>query len=281
MTAVLSMYEAPFMRDALAVGAIAGALLGYLGLWIVLRRQVFLGAALPQFAACGAVVAMAVGASPLLGALCGVFAGAALASAPRRRAGPGLERDAVIGLGYAFASAAIFLVLSAWVQDAHGMHILSGDILCSDRAEIALLATAGFAIVLVHAACWKRFVLAAYDPESAGIAGLKVRAWDLLLMGTIGVAVAASLRTSGAILSFATLVGPAAAALLVARRLRTAVIVAATLGSLMAALGLTVSYLYELPSGPTMAVAMLLPYLGVRLRKCVSDNTGVAPNLGA
>lgn len=273
MNSILAMYEAPFMRDALMAGAISGALLGYLGLWIVLRRQVFLGAALPQFAACGAVVAMAAALSPLLGALGGVFAGAVLAATPRRRTGRGLERDAAIGIGYAVASAAVFLVLAAWVQDAHGMHILSGDILCADRTEIVILAATTLVVALLHAACWKRLVLVSYDPEAAGIAGLKVRAWDLLLMGTIGAGVAASLRTSGAILSFAALVGPAVAALLVARRLSTAVILASSLGALMAALGLTISYLYELPSGPTMALAALLPMLpSIALRALVVRN---------
>lgn len=275
MTTMLAMYEAPFMRDALLSGMISGALLGYLGLWILLRRQVFLGAALPQFAACGAVVAIAVGVPPILGALGGVFTGAGLAAMTRRRVRPGLESDASIGLGYAFASAAVFLVAAVWVRDTHGMNILSGDILCADRTEIVLLSSAALFVAFLHVVCWKRFILVAYDPESAEVAGVRVLFWKTLLMMTVGVAVAASLRISGAILSFAALVGPAAAALIVAKRFGAAVVLAASLGALLSALGLTSSYLYELPSGPTMAVAMLLPYIGLRLWKCGVRIAGV------
>lgn len=257
MNEILAMYQEPFMRDALAAGAISGALLGYLGIWLILRRQVFLGAALPQFAAAGVVVGAALGAPPLPAALLGVFAGIAATSTAGRRAR--LEKETLTGIGFAFASAAIFIVAAAFVPEMHSLGILSGDILGAHAAEIRLLLGIAAAILLVHLAAWKEFVLVSYDREFARTMGYRVIIWEAAILATIGAGVAASLSTSGAVLSFAALVGPAAAALLLARRLRGAVILAILFGAVGAALGLTLSFMHELPSGPTMAAAMLLP----------------------
>ncbi len=260
MSLFLSIYETPFMRDALIAGTLTGGLLGYLGLFVILRRQIFLGAALPQFAAFGVVAGMAVGLSALPAALLGVALGAAAASmAPRRIA---IGTDGLVGLGYAIATAGVLLGLAVLAPtETHGLTILGGDILGANPDEIMVLAGVTTAIALVHSFAWKEFVLVSYDGEYAATTGRNPGAWNALLLATIGAGVAASLKTSGAILSFAALIGPAAAALLVARRFRSAAVVAILLGATMAGLGLSLSYVHELPSGPTMALTALAPIL--------------------
>jgi ABC-type Mn2+/Zn2+ transport system permease subunit len=257
MSELFTMYEAPFMRDALVAGAINGALLGYLGLWLILRRQIFLGAALPQFAAAGIVIGAALGVPTLAAALAGVFLGTAATSTAGRRAR--LEKETLTGIGFALSAAAVFLVAAAFIPDLHCLGILSGDILGVNPEEIRLLAAVAIVILVVHIAAWKEFVLVSYDREAATTLGYRIVVWEAVLLATIGAGVAASLKTSGAVLSFAALVGPASAALLLARRMGSAVALASIFGAASAGIGLTLSFMYELPSGPAMAAAMLLP----------------------
>jgi ABC-type Mn2+/Zn2+ transport system permease subunit len=260
MNLIMSAYEQPFMRDALLAALLAGSTLAYLGIFIVLRRTVFLGAALPQLAALGVAVALVGGFAPVAGALLGALLGPALLSliSTRSRVPP----DGVIGIGFAFATSLAILLLAGSAQgESHVLQILSGDILGSTPEEIAIMASVFGMAALVHVACWKEFVYVSYDPEMAATLGLRVRIWDGLLFITIGACVALALRVSGAVVSFAFLVGPASGALLLSRRLPVIVPLAIFLGAIAAAAGLTMSFMYELPSGPTIAACAIFPVL--------------------
>lgn len=264
MNAIATIYEQPFMRDALLAACLAGATLGYLGVFIVLRRTVFLGAALPQLAALGVAIALVVGFAPVAGALAGALLGPALLSLlpSRSRVPP----DGAVGVAFALASSVAILLLARSAQgETHMLQILSGDILGSTTEEITWMAAVFGAAALVHVACWKEFVYVSYDSEMAATLGLRVRFWDGLLFLTIGACVALALRVSGAIVSFAFLVGPAAAALLFSRKLPAIVLFAVLFGVLSAAAGLTLSFQYDLPSGPMIAACALAPILPAAL----------------
>lgn len=260
MNLILSAYEQPFMRDALLAAILAGATLGYLGIFIVLRRTVFLGAALPQLAALGVALALVGGFAPVAGALIGALLGPAFLSLipSRSRVPP----DGVIGIAFALATSLAILLISGSAQgETHVLQILSGDILGSTQEEIVMMASVFGLVSLVHISCWKEFVYVSYDPEMAATLGFRVRRWDGLLFITIGACVAIALRVSGAIVSFAFLVGPASSALLFSRRLPVIVPLAIFFGVIAAGAGLTISFMCELPSGPAIAACALFPIL--------------------
>lgn len=260
----VEIYSIPFMRDALLAGVLAGAVLGYLGLFVILRRIVFLGAALPHLAALGVAGAALAGASPLAGAVVGALVGASLLSfAPARGRVP---PDGVIGLVYAIATAgAILLLAGSAAGETHILQILSGDILGTSAAEVRWMLGLFSGIALAHALLWKEFLLVSYDPEAAATMSFRLRLWDGILFLTLGAAVAFTLRVMGAVVTFAFLVGPAAAALLLFRRFAVIVPLAAGLGAAAAAAGLTLSFLYDLPAGPTIAACAVAPALPAAL----------------
>lgn len=260
MMPLTTVYEQPFMREALLAACLAGATLGYLGIFIVLRRTVFLGAALPQLASFGVAIALVIGIAPIAGALGGTLIGVAALSfvSSRGRVPP----DGAVGIAFALASSVGILLLARSAEgERHVLQILSGDVLGATRLEIGWMAVVFGITAIMHAACWKEFVYVSYDSEMAATLGLRVRFWDGLLFLTIGACVALALSVSGAIVSFAFLVGPAAAALLLSRQFPVIVILAILFGALAAAAGLTLSFQYDLPSGPMIAACALAPIL--------------------
>ena len=264
MTALAEIYGQSFMRDALCAAVLSGAMLAYLGLFIVLRRTVFLGAALPQLAALGAAGAMVAGIPPTGGALAGTILGGAARSrvSPRGR----VPADGAVGVAFALASSATLLILARSAQgETHVLQILSGDILGTTQVEIFWMAGIFGATALLHYACWKEFLFVSYDPDMAATLGLRIRFWDGLLFFSLAACVALALRVSGAIVSFAFLIGPSVAALLVSRRFPVIIATAIILGALSAAAGLTLSFFEDLPSGPTIAACSLVPILPAML----------------
>ncbi len=65
----------------------------------------------------------------------------------------------------------------------------------------------------------------------------------------------ASLQTVGVILVVSMLVTPASTAYLLTNRLSTMIILASSFGALSAIIGMYFSYVYNLPSGPVIALA--------------------------
>lgn len=252
------IYAMPFMRWALIAAVLSAATLGYLGIFIILRRIVFLGAALPQFAALGLAGALLTGVSPILGAAVGAIGCVGiLAMIPSRGRIP---FDGAIGIAFAVASSCAILLFARSAEgEIHIFRILSGDILGATPTEISILGIVFALISVTHYATWKELLLVSYDPEMATALGLNVRAWNALLFFTIGLAVALATRVSGAIVSFSFLVGPASAALLISRKFSAIVPIAISFGALSAFLGLTLSFIFETPSGPTIAACELLP----------------------
>jgi ABC-type Mn2+/Zn2+ transport system permease subunit len=247
-----------------------------LGVFITLRRIVFVGAALAEASAAGVAFAflllgresvaawVAAGdgrehalvlGSSLAFTLAGVllFATDFTMNFTQRR----LSREALVGIGFAGAGALSILLVA---KSAHGLeelkNILAGNVLFVDDAQLKTLAAAFVILGLAHVVFHKEFVLCSFDPAMARTLGIPAGRLDLALYVTLGVAIAAALRTGGVLLVFGFLVLPPAGALLLGSRLSLvfAHAVAQALGG--SALGLWLADRLDLPPGPATVATL-------------------------
>lgn len=261
-------------------GALYGALLialacSVLGVYVVLRRIVFVGAALAQLSSAGIALGtflygMGIGGElthhPVAMALIVTIAGAMFFGVGGGgRAG--VPPDAVIGVTYAVAAATgILLVAKSRVGEAHDL-FLQGNILGITNTDTLVLLAVAVPVLLVHLVFYKEFLFVSFDRETARTLGYNVRFWNLLLYLTLGVVIAYAMQFAGVMLVFNFLVLPAVTGLLLARSM--AGIFGLAIGSaLVAALfGFSLSVPFDLPSGPAIiAVSGILALLawGVR-----------------
>jgi zinc transport system permease protein len=251
----------------LAASVVAGALLGALGVYVVLRRTVFVSAALTQLSTLGLVLALLAEErvhietehawEQLAVAILFSVGGALILGAFRSRR---LPAEAGVGAAWVTASALVVLGASQLVHAAHDLGgMVFGNAVAVPASDlVVILAVAGICL-LVHALFAKELAFASFDPETALALGMKVRLWDALLFGTIGLAIPVTARALGALPVFAFLTLPAAAALLARVRFRTAFAVAALIGVVAAGGGYVLSWLWEIPTGATMvAIAGVL-----------------------
>ncbi len=258
MSTLLEMYSYDFMRNALGVGVLGGGLLAFLGIFVHLRRIVFLGAALPQVVATGIAFAVLFSVSPLLGALGGGIAGLVLLSLPGKRSH--LPPEGWIGLAFAAGSSvAIVLVALSPAPDGAVLRFFTGDILGTTRADAFWALAAAFLVGLVFLMFWSKIVITGFDPVMSATLGIRVHLWNAVVFLSLGVGLAVVMNTAGGMLAFAMLVGPPAAALFLFRSFPAIIVTSILLGVLAAFAGLTFSFLYDLPGGPTMAAAALVP----------------------
>jgi len=261
------IFEFEFMRLAAVAGVAAALSLSILGVYVVLKRVVFVGLTLATVATLGAAVALARHWPVEAAAIAAALAAAsllALAAAPRR-----IPAESLVGWGYAAASALTVLVLATSSADAEAMHLLFGNVLAISPSHTLLLAIIAAAVVAVHVLFVKRFVLVVFDLEAARAAGIATTAWTLFLYLTIGGATASAVHETGALLVFALLTLPATAALLLTKGLKAAFFAAPAIAVTCVLAGLVLSFRWDLPTGPftvaLLAAAVPAAYLLRRL----------------
>ena len=229
----------------------------YLGLHVIRRKVIFVDLALAQIAALGTTIGFLFGIMPdTTGAywfsLAFTFIGAGVFSISRIRHEK-IPQEAVIGLAYAIAASVAILVIDKAPHGAeHIKEILTGSILWVKWNTIRNAAIVYSLVGIFHFIYRKRFILISEKPEKAYKEGLNVRFWDFLFYVSFGVVITHSVGTAGVLLVFVFLVVPAITSMLITNVLWKQLIIGWTMGVVVSIVGLYLSYIGDLPSGPTV-----------------------------
>jgi ABC-type Mn2+/Zn2+ transport system permease subunit len=247
-------------REALYGALVIALACSVLGVYVVLRRIVFVGAAIAQLSSAGIALALFLGGIGVTSGLAGhptAFALAfGLAGAMFFGLGggqrAGVPPDATIGVTYAAAAAVgVLLVAKAKSGEAHDI-FLQGNILGITRADTLVLLAVSIPVLLVHALFYKEFLFVSFDREMARTMGYRVTFWNLLLYFTLGLVIAFAMQFAGVILVFNFLVLPAVTGLLISRSMAGIFTVAVASALLAACVGFSLSVPFDLPSGPAI-----------------------------
>jgi ABC-type Mn2+/Zn2+ transport system permease subunit len=235
------MFEPVFMRLALVASIATGISLGVMGVYLVIRRVVFLGLVVANAATLGAALAQAVGWTPELTSLAAAV-GAAVALGEIETSNR-VSAESLMGWAYAAASSATVLLLS-WVAggSTDTFHLLFGNILAVQVTDVVALTIIAIATSLVQILFGRRFLLVTFDPEAARVAGVNTPLWSLALNLAIGVAAATAVNAIGALSTFALLTLPAMTALLATASVQATFVTAAALGIVLPSGGLALSF---------------------------------------
>ena len=249
---ILPFLLAPFLASLILTGIHA-----YLGVHVVERGVIFVDLALAQIAALGATVAILIGLSPHGGgaywlSLAFTFVGAAIFAFARTRRGH-IPQEAFIGIAYAVASATAILAMSkATGETEHLKDMLVGNILAVSMHDVAKTAILYGAIGVFHYIFRKNFLLISTNHKEAEARGLSIRFWDFLFYASFGFVVTSSVAIAGVLLVFCYLVVPSVGAMLFADKIGKRLAIGWTMGTLVSALGVYFSVLFDLPTGATI-----------------------------
>jgi zinc transport system permease protein len=273
-------------RAPVLAGTAAGALLGWLGVYIVMRRMVFLSAALSQCAGLGVTLAFyaqihwgmtGLLVSPTVAAT-GVTLLAALVPSLDRRL-PGVSGDSLLGVVFLIGAAGSLALGTRIVQELHDIQaILFGSAVVVLDDQLAMVLWTVGALLLLHLWWLRGFVEVTFDPDGSRVRGLPVRLLEVALFVSLAVGISVCTRVLGALPVFAFSVLPALAALLLSPNVNRALLLAGLFGAAAGFGGYVVAFLYSLPVGASQAllaaalvlaaavVRVPLRWLGARLR---------------
>ncbi len=270
---------ADFMINAWEAGTIVAIIAGVVGFFVVLRGNSFLAHAVPHGAFAGAAGAVLIGVDPLIGL--GVFAagGALTISVLGRRARSdvitALSLSMMLGLG------SLFLSRSS-EYSAEVFSLLFGQILGVSSVQIGPMIILGALCLAAVAVLYRPLLIASVLPEMAPSRGVNPQLITVVFGFILACATTMSVPIVGALLMFALLVGPPAAARFITRRPATAIPLSVlfTLVTIWASIAL--AYLSDWPVGFFVTAISALLYLagrGISTLRRRSPASGVAPIL--
>ncbi|MES2638137.1 MAG: metal ABC transporter permease [Myxococcota bacterium] len=249
-------------RDPVLCGIFAGAALGVLGVYIVLRRVVFMAAVLSQSAGLGVALAFWVGmqldrdVEPMLGAVLLCFVATLLVTVRPERVH--LSREALLGTAWVGAGAAALVVGEAISVEAHDISsILFGSAVLVRPVDLQLVTVAAALTLVAHGWLRRGLVFAAFDPDVARVQGLPVTRLDLVLWLVVALTVSVSTRALGALPVFALSVLPALAGLLATSSLTWVFPTALLVGMLSGGLGYVLAFFESWPVGASQTLVAL------------------------
>lgn len=255
MSGFVELMIVPFVACLILTGIHA-----YLGLHVIERGVIFVDLALAQVAALGATIGFLWGfdlhsTESYVVALVFTLIGAAIFAATRRRK-PLVPQEALIGVVYAVAAAAVILVLSRAPEGGEELKsLLVGHLLFVEWSEIAKIAALYSLIGLVHWRFRAPLLLISQAPERAFAQGRRVLWWDFLFYATFGFVVTSSVEMAGVLLVFSFLIVPAICGVLLAETIGRRLAVGWITGALTSIAGIAASYYWDLPTGATVVCA--------------------------
>lgn len=273
MTLTVSWHEFwqawELFSDAIWTSMVLGATLGAMGVFVVLRRMVFLSAALSQSASLGVTlgfglhgVLFATHAGelwPAAGAIATTLGAVLFLLRPGgHRAADGLQQNR-LALVFLAGSAGTLLIGSRIVEEIHDVQsLLFGSAVAVLPNQARALIIVHLVLLVMHGVWHRGFVQASFDAESARVRGIPVGFLDACLFFGLAIAISLGTRVVGAMPIFAFSLLPALAALVSAKNTAQAMCWAFFIGAASAFLGYFLAYIWALPVGATQTFVCVL-----------------------
>jgi len=257
----MSLFWYDFMQRALIGVLLTGLSAPALGIYLVQRRLALIGDGIGHVALTGVGLGLLTGTSPVLTAVVVAAIGAVVVELVRER-GKTSGDVALALLFYGGISGGVFLATQSDGR-ASLLSYLFGSPLTISSHDLVVMAVLGAGVLLVTVGLRPWLFAVCQDEEYARVAGLPVRALNLLMAVTTALTVTVAMRAVGLLLVSALMVVPVAAAQLVTRGFGSTMAVAMLLGVVAAATGISVAASYDTAPGATIVLVAIAIFAAI------------------
>ncbi len=257
---MIELLQYEFMRNAIAAGLLASLACGIIGVYVVVKRIVFISGGIAHASFGGIGLGYFLGINPILGVLPFSILSAITMGLVSKRSK--IAEDTAIGILWSLGMALGILFISltpGYAPDL--MTYLFGNILTVPLSDIYLMLMLDAFIVLTAVSLYKEFLALCFDEDFSNVAGIPVELLYLLLLCLIAMTVVIMIRVVGLILVIALLTIPAALSGQFTSDLKKMMYLSIASGSIFTVSGLFLSYYLDVPSGATIILVMSLAYM--------------------
>ena len=262
-------FQLSFMVQAMVIAVLVAVPTALLSCFLVLKGWSLMGDAISHAVLPGVVLAYMVGLPIGIGAF---IAGMVCAlSVGFLKEHSRIKEDTVMGVVFAGLFGLGIVLYTAITTDVHLDHILFGNMLGVNGADILLAVIIALAVVLVIGAKWRDLMLFIFDAQQAGAIGLNTRLLHYGLLAMISLTIVGALQAVGMILVIALLIAPGAIAFLITRRFGVMLLVAMGVSVGCSLLGVYLSFFLDSAPAPTivllMSICFILAFIATQRRR--------------
>ncbi|WP_181363140.1 metal ABC transporter permease [Sulfoacidibacillus thermotolerans] len=237
------LFQSPQVAHALILGSVVAITSAIVGVFAVIRGQAFAGHALADFGATGASGAFLLGINTLWGFIgMGLLGGLGmdmLGRTPRERdVTTGITLSFMLGLGSLF----LYYVTTKTTATGAPMTIFFGSIFLVNPSIVSIVIILELVTLLLLVILYRPLLLSSINPDLAYTRGVPLRTVSLLFMSALVLTVEQSALVTGALLSTVLLIGPAAIAIRLTKRLGTTLLLSVFVGLVTMWLSIVLAY---------------------------------------
>lgn len=271
----MDLFTYDFMQRALVAALFTGLAAPAIGTFLVQRRMALMGDGIGHVAVTGVALGLLTGTSPTWTAVGVAIVGAVMIEVIRERGHT--NGDVALALLFYGGLAGGVLLTGLGGQSASRLQeFLFGAITALSLGDVVLTMVLATVVVVCAVGLSPQLFALAHDQDFARVAGLRVRAYNLLVAVLAAVTVTVAMRTVGLLLVSALMVVPVATAQQLTRSFRTTLLAAMVLGTAASVGGLSASALLServtVAPGPAIVLLALACFVttwpvGVWLRR--------------
>ncbi|EST10392.1 metal ABC transporter permease [Sporolactobacillus laevolacticus] len=239
------MFQYDFMQHAFIAGTLIAVMCGVIGVFIIARSLSFIAHTISHIGFAGAAFAAFAGIDPLIGLLAFTILGSLGVGQMGVRM---FRRDASISviLSLALGLGILFLSLGN-VQGNYSRTLLFGSVVGIDLQDIWQIVAITLLVLLALATGYRWLKFDSFDQVGAQAAGLPIRWISICFLLLMAVAVSVTVQIVGALLVFALMTVPAAAARFYTQSIFGMILLSSLIAMLSVWFGLVAGYYTNAP----------------------------------
>jgi manganese/iron transport system permease protein len=267
-------FQFPFMQNAFWAALILAPPTAILSCYLVLKGWSLMGDAIAHATLPGIVLAYIAGLPLLLGAfVAGMFSAVAIGYL---RDNSRIRQDTVMGVVFSGLFGFGMVLYTQIESDLHLDHILFGNILGINGADLAQLAVIAALVLAALTLTWRSLLLHAFDPASARALGLNVGLLHYGFLVLLSATIVATLKAVGLILAIGLMISPGAIAYLLVRRFASMMLVATLITWAAMIGGVYASFWLNSAPAPTIVLLLSAMFLLAFARKTLLARRAVS-----
>ena len=257
MGAALSLLAFDFMQRALVAALLVGLAAPSVGVFLVQRRLALMGDGIGHVALTGVALGFLLGTAPVPSAAVVATVGADVIELVRESGRA--NGDVALALMFygGIAGGVVLIGLAPGGTNANLLAYLFGSLTSVSPGDLVVISVLSAGLLLTMLALGRELFAVSHDEEFARVAGLPVRALNLLLAVLAAVTVTVAMRVVGLLLVSALMVVPIATAQQLVRGFRATVLVGLAVGVTASVGGVVSSYYADTAPGATIVVLAL------------------------
>ena len=267
----LNIFEYSFMRNALLVGILSSICCGIIGTYIVNKKMVFISSSISHASYGGIGIGIFIIhflnlpiKDPLIfGLIFSIFSGILILVLKDYFSVDGdLGIGMIMSLGMAIGI--IFSFMTPGYQSDMSTYLF-GNILLSNNSNIISLIILNLITIIFFIILYKGIIYSSFDENFYRLYGVPVKFINYFMVILISSAIIINIKTIGIILIISILTIPQATAAIIAKKYSTIIFLSILFSFLGILFGLLFSYTLNIPSGPSIIIALSLILVFIKI----------------